>query len=120
MSDVKSTGVSGLTQTLEVLSANFDEFIGACLDQNGKVRAPDQQALDKARAGLPVPKVDSSSNEAFLLSLALRAVTENFADLLDACVADNGSPRAPVMKDVMRARACLPPSCKHAFTPKAK
>jgi len=38
---------------LRALSAAFDEFVAACVDENGKPRAPNQKALAKARGYLP-------------------------------------------------------------------
>jgi len=38
---------------IKKLSVAFDEFVGSCLDENGKPKAPDYRAIMKARGYLP-------------------------------------------------------------------
>lgn len=38
---------------IRALSAAFNEFVAACVDENGKPRAPSAKALAKARGCLP-------------------------------------------------------------------
>lgn len=38
---------------LRALTAAFNEFVAACVDENGKPRAPSARALAKARGCLP-------------------------------------------------------------------
>lgn len=42
-----------LELTIKKLSEAFDEFVGSCLDENGKPKAPDYRAIMKARGCLP-------------------------------------------------------------------
>lgn len=43
-----------------------------------------------------------------VLEIVVKKLTENFNELIKACVDESGKPKAPQMKDVMQARACLP------------
>ena len=47
------SGNSILKLALIKLGESFDDFIGECMDEDGKPKAPDQQALAKARGYLP-------------------------------------------------------------------
>lgn len=38
---------------LRILTKHFDTFIGECMDENGKPKAPSTKALMQARACLP-------------------------------------------------------------------
>jgi hypothetical protein len=58
--------------------------------------------------------------EKILLEHAIRAVTDHFNDFIGQCMDENGKPKAPSMGDLMKARACLPTRCPHAFVPKEK
>lgn len=59
------------------------------------------------------------SDDEFVLEAALKAVTNHFNEFVGACLDTDGKPKAPSMKDIMRARACLPARCEHAFKAKA-
>jgi len=59
------------------------------------------------------------TDEVIVLESALKAVTDHFNEFVGACLDADGKPRAPSMKDVMRARACLPARCEYAFKAKA-
>lgn len=38
---------------LKIITTRLDEFVAECVDENGKPRAPSQQALAKVRGYLP-------------------------------------------------------------------
>lgn len=63
---------------------------------------------------------EKKSDEVRLLELATKQVTDHFNEFIGACLDENGKPKAPQMKDIMKARACLPARCEHAFQPKVK
>lgn len=42
-----------LELAIKNLSMAFDEFVAACMDENGKPKAPDYRAMMKARGYLP-------------------------------------------------------------------
>lgn len=50
-----------------------------------------------------------------ILELALFVVSRALDDLVDECTGSDGKPKAPKQDALMRARAMLPPRCKHAF-----
>lgn len=55
------------------------------------------------------------SDEVRLLEMALKAVSARFDEFIGNCLDANGNIVAPAKKDLMRARACLPPGCKHSL-----
>jgi hypothetical protein len=59
---------------------------------------------------------DSVSVEA----LALRKLSEAFDRFVGACLDESGNPRMPSQQDIAKARAYLPPYCKHAYTKKPR
>lgn len=59
------------------------------------------------------------SDEVVVLEAALKAVSDHFNEFIGACIDADSKPKAPSMKDIMRARACLPARCEHAFKAKA-
>lgn len=51
---------------------------------------------------------------------ALRALSLAFDNFIDACLNDDGKAQAPTNVDIAKARAYLPPYCKHAYSKKKK
>ena len=47
--------------------------------------------------------------------LAIKKLSEAFDAFVDACLDENGKPKAPDRKAILKAKACLPPYCKHSF-----
>jgi hypothetical protein len=58
--------------------------------------------------------------EKALLQHAVHALTDHFNEFIGQCMDENGKPKAPAMGELMKARACLPARCEHAFQPKEK
>jgi hypothetical protein len=58
------------------------------------------------------------SDEELLLEAALKVMTDELDSLIGACLDESGKPKAPPMRDLMRARGMLPRRCKHAFPAK--
>ena len=56
-----------------------------------------------------------SAEDVMVLEAAVAVVSRALDDLVGACLGDDGKPKAPDRADLMRARAMLPPACKHAF-----
>lgn len=50
-----------------------------------------------------------------VLEVAVAVVARALDELVGACMGDDSKPRAPDRGSLMRARAMLPPVCKHAF-----
>ena len=50
-----------------------------------------------------------------VLELAVAVVSRALDDFVGACTDADGKPRAPDRNAVMRARAMLPPACRHAL-----
>lgn len=42
-----------IEHALRLLTTHFDDFIGECMDEDGKPKAPSPKALAQARACLP-------------------------------------------------------------------
>lgn len=63
---------------------------------------------------------ESRSTEERILQLAITALTVHLNEFIGACMDENGKPVAPPMKELMKARACLPAQFQHAFQPKEK
>jgi hypothetical protein len=55
------------------------------------------------------------SDEVRMLEIALKVLSARFDEFVGSCLDANGNVVAPAKKDVMRARACLPPGSKHAL-----
>jgi hypothetical protein len=49
----KENDVAVLELSIKKLSEAFDEFIGSCVDPDGKPKAPDKKELMRAKACLP-------------------------------------------------------------------
>ena len=62
---------------------------------------------------------EANSDEVAVLEIALKVLSTRFDEFVSACLDAEGKPAAPARKDVMRARACLPPYCKYALTNKS-
>ncbi len=60
------------------------------------------------------------SDELRILELAIKTLSTSFDDFIGVCMDANGKSVAPPMKELMKARACLPPHCLNAFQPKEK
>jgi hypothetical protein len=54
-------------------------------------------------------------DEVHLLELALKTLSTRFDEFIGSCLDAGGKVVTPAKKDLMRARACLPPGCKHAL-----
>ncbi len=50
-----------------------------------------------------------------VLELALKSVSTRLNDFVSSCIDEQGNPKAPTQKDIMQARASLPPYCAQAF-----
>ena len=59
---------------------------------------------------------EAKSDEVVILELALKTLSARFDEFIGACMDADGKPVAPHKKDLMRARACLPPHCVQALT----
>jgi hypothetical protein len=55
------------------------------------------------------------SDEVRMLEIALKVLSARFDEFVGSCLDANGNVVAPAKKDVMRARACLPPGSNHAL-----
>jgi hypothetical protein len=55
------------------------------------------------------------TDEVAVLKAALLVVSNALDALVDECLAD-GEPKPPSKRELMKARAMLPPHCKHALT----
>ena len=55
-----------------------------------------------------------------ILEAALRCLSQSLDNLVEACVDLNNKPKAPTLKALAQARACLPPYCENAFKSKVK
>jgi hypothetical protein len=53
MSETKSDDLRVMELAVKQLTDHFNEFIGSCMDANGKPIAPPMKALMQARACLP-------------------------------------------------------------------
>ncbi|KVP98224.1 hypothetical protein WJ96_06790 [Burkholderia ubonensis] len=62
--------------------------------------------------------MSAKSDEVLVLEAALKAVTDQFDEFVGACTGPDGKPIAPATKALMRAKACLPSRCPHAFNAK--
>lgn len=64
-------------------------------------------------------KGDAMANaEIQVLEMALEAVSSRLNALVTSCIDDRGAIQAPTQKDIMQARAALPPYCSMAFVKK--
>lgn len=55
-----------------------------------------------------------------ILEIALRKLSQGFDSFIGECVGEDGNVRAPCKQEIMKARALLPPYCKHAFKRKGE
>jgi hypothetical protein len=58
-------------------------------------------------------------DELLVMEMALKVMTRAMDDLVGACLSENGKPKTPDMRALMKARGYLPPSCANAFQAKA-
>lgn len=109
-----------LERAVQAMSERFNALIGACLDDKGQPVAPTRAALDLALDNVPVlaPSPAFQVDDRRILDLAFKAMSRHFHEFVSACLDDKGQPIAPPRKALMQARACLPPSCVHAFPAK--
>jgi hypothetical protein len=54
------------------------------------------------------------------LQITLRIMSEALDSLVGACTDGEGEPKTPSKKELLRAKAYLPPYCKNAFPKKEK
>ena len=92
------------------------------------VGSPPVPLLDKLDYAHPSYKKDVSEaaaeirrllEEVAVLETALYVVSKGFDNFVDACIDKAGASKAPERSAMMKARAMLPPSCKHACSKKA-
>ena len=50
-----------------------------------------------------------------ILMIALKKLHESYDDFIGACLTEDGKPKAPDYKSLMKARGILPGSCKNAL-----
>lgn len=55
-----------------------------------------------------------------ILTLTIEKLSNQFDQFIGACLDENGNVHAPTNSDIMKARACLPSYCKHAFKKKKR
>ncbi len=55
-----------------------------------------------------------TDNQKFILETALRAQNDSFNEFIEAC-RDGDKPKAPAVRDLMRARKCIPKTYSAAF-----
>lgn len=75
----------------------------------------DQAAIDAAVAA----ERERCAADAQVLKAAVAVMSKALDDLVGACLEADGKPKAPDRGALMRARAMLPPACKHALSKKA-
>lgn len=55
-----------------------------------------------------------------VLEAAVKVLSQALNDLVDACLGEDGKSKAPERGVLMKARAMLPPACKHALKKEGK
>ena len=55
------------------------------------------------------------NEDAMVLEAAVQVVSKALNDLVSACMDEEGKPKAPDRKALMKARAMLPPRCDKAL-----
>lgn len=55
-----------------------------------------------------------------VLEAAIKVLSQALNDLVDACIGEDGKPKSPERGALMKARAMLPPACKHAMKKDSK
>ena len=53
-----------------------------------------------------------------VLELAIKKLSEAFDEFIGASLGQDGKPRAPDYRAIMKARGYLPPYCEHALAKK--
>ena len=56
-----------------------------------------------------------SFNKHKILKLSLNKLSLAFNDFIDACITETDQPQVPSKKAINKARAYLPPYCKHSY-----
>lgn len=57
-------------------------------------------------------------DELFVVETALKVMTRALDELVGECLGEDGKPKAPSMRALMKARGYLTPSCANAFPAK--
>ena len=119
--------VWSLTHPTEPLALKLTAKLG--LAQVGRMMgSPPVPLLDKLDYAHPSYKKDAAEAAAEIrrlladlavLETALSVVSKGFDNFVDACIDKTGASKAPERSAMMKARAMLPPSCKHACAKKA-
>ena len=53
-----------------------------------------------------------------ILKIAIRKLSESFDEFIGSCINEEGKPKEPSYKSIMKARGFLPPYCKNALSKK--
>jgi len=53
-----------------------------------------------------------------ILRIAVKRLSKVFNEFIGECMNEDGSPKAPSQKALIKARGYLPPHCKHSLTRK--
>jgi hypothetical protein len=53
-----------------------------------------------------------------MLRIVVRQLSEKFNIFVGSCMDENGNPKAPVYKELMKARGYLPATCEYSLTHK--
>jgi hypothetical protein len=48
-------------------------------------------------------------------TIAINAITDEFDLFISSCIDEQGKPKQPSMRDLMRARGCLPARCANTL-----
>lgn len=60
--------------------------------------------------------IESLENDRKVLQISLEKITMAFNEFISECLDDDSKPKAPQMKALMRARACLPAKCSKTLS----